>query len=84
MTVEVRGDVAAHDVSVLQLAASKGLFADVVEDQVTYVNAPLLASERGVEIDAGDGTGTVRTTANLVTVRGALPDGRTVSGVGHR
>ena len=48
--VEVRGEIAEHDVKVLELAALKGVFADVVEDQVTYVNAPLLAAERGVEV----------------------------------
>ena len=43
ITVEVRGEIAEHDVRVLQLAALKGVFTDVVEEQVTYVNAPLLA-----------------------------------------
>ena len=47
LDVEVRGEIAAHDVRVLQLAALKGVFADVVEDPVTYVNAPLLAADRG-------------------------------------
>jgi D-3-phosphoglycerate dehydrogenase len=77
VTVEVRGEIANHDVSVLKLAATKGLFSSVVEEQVTYVNAPHLAAERGVEV-----TLTSQTEAdqpNLVTVRGALPDGRTVS-----
>ena len=41
--VEVRGEIAAHDVSVLELAALKGVFCDVVEESVSYVNAPLLA-----------------------------------------
>ena len=36
--------------SVLKLAATKGLFAPVVEEQVTYVNAPQLAADRGVEV----------------------------------
>jgi len=31
--------VVANDVSVLKLAAMKGLFAGVGEEQVTYVNA---------------------------------------------
>src|SRR5580693_5779276 len=53
--VEVRGEIASHDVRVLQLAALKGVFADVVEDAVTYVNAPLLASERGVEVSLVNG-----------------------------
>src|SRR4051794_30559445 len=34
LTVEVRGEIAAYDVSVLQLSALKGVFADVVEDPV--------------------------------------------------
>jgi D-3-phosphoglycerate dehydrogenase / 2-oxoglutarate reductase len=76
--VEVRGEIASHDVRVLQLAALKGVFADVVEDPVTYVNAPLLAADRGVEVslvteaDSPDWR-------NLVTLRGIMPDGQVVS-----
>jgi D-3-phosphoglycerate dehydrogenase len=78
VTVEVRGEVVDFDVSVLTLAATKGLFSGVVEEQVTYVNAPLIATDRGVEVTL---TTTPESTdhANLVTVRGALPDGRVVS-----
>ena len=81
LTVEVRGEIADVDVKVLELAALKGVFVGVVEEQVSYVNAPVLAAERGVEV--------ALTTdplspdhRNLVTVRGALSDGRqlTVSG----
>jgi D-3-phosphoglycerate dehydrogenase len=78
VTVEVRGGIVANDVSVLRLAATKGLFSEVVEEQVSYVNAPLIAADRGVEVD-------LRTFSespdhhNLVTVRGALTDGHTVS-----
>jgi D-3-phosphoglycerate dehydrogenase len=78
LTVEVRGEIAAYDVSVLQLAALRGVFADVVEEQVTFVNAPLLAAERGIEValvtteDSPD-------YRNVITVRGALADGTSVS-----
>ncbi|SCF40023.1 D-3-phosphoglycerate dehydrogenase [Micromonospora purpureochromogenes] len=78
VTVEVRGEIVNHDVSVLKLAATKGLFSSVVEEQVTYVNAPHLAAERGVEVTLATQAETVDH-PNLVTVRGALPDGRTVS-----
>ena len=78
VTVEVRGEIVANDVSVLTLAATKGLFVGVVEDQVTYVNAPHLAAERGVEITLSTSP-EATDHANLVTVRGALPDGRVVS-----
>ena len=76
--VEVRGEIAAHDVSVLELAALKGVFVDVVEESVSYVNAPLIAKERGVEV--------ALTTSeespdhrNLLTVRGTMPGGEVVS-----
>ena len=78
LDVEVRGEIAGHDVRVLQLAALKGVFGDVVEDPVTYVNAPLLAADRGVEVslvteaDSPDWR-------NLVTLRGIMPDGQVVS-----
>ena len=76
--VEVRGEISSHDVRILQLAALKGVFTGVVEDAVTYVNAPLLAGERGVEVS-------LVTEAespdwrNLVTLRGIMPGGQVVS-----
>jgi D-3-phosphoglycerate dehydrogenase len=78
VTVEVRGELIAYDVSVLRLAATKGLFADVVDERISYVNAPLIAADRGVEVDLS----TYQESPdhhNLITVRGALADGRTVS-----
>ena len=50
LDVEVRGEITEFDVKVLELAALKGVFADIVEEQVSYVNAPLLAAERGTEV----------------------------------
>ncbi|MDQ1699196.1 MAG: D-3-phosphoglycerate dehydrogenase / 2-oxoglutarate reductase [Frankiaceae bacterium] len=78
LTVEVRGEIAAHDVSVLQLSALKGVFADVVEDPVTFVNAPLHAAERGVELALGTSEDSPDH-RNLVTVRGTLANGDEVS-----
>jgi D-3-phosphoglycerate dehydrogenase len=76
--VEVRGEIAAYDVKVLELAALKGVFTDITEDPVSYVNAPVLAADRGID---------VRLTTdhespdyrNLVTVRGTLTDGTQIS-----
>ncbi|MDQ1746483.1 MAG: D-3-phosphoglycerate dehydrogenase / 2-oxoglutarate reductase [Frankiaceae bacterium] len=78
LTVEVRGEIAAYDVSVLQLSALKGVFADVVEDPVTFVNAPLHAAERGVELalETSEDSPEHR---NLVTVRGTLATGDEVA-----
>jgi D-3-phosphoglycerate dehydrogenase / 2-oxoglutarate reductase len=76
--VEVRGEIAGLDVSVLQLAALKGVFSDIVEDAVTYVNAPLLAADRGVEVSLITDKQSPDW-RNVVTLRGALPDGQVVS-----
>jgi len=76
--VEVRGEIAGLDVSVLQLAALKGVFSDIVEDAVTYVNAPLLAADRGVEVSLATDKQSPDW-RNVITLRGALPDGQVVS-----
>jgi D-3-phosphoglycerate dehydrogenase len=78
LTVDVRGDLASHDVSVLELAAVKGVFTDIVEESVTFVNAPLLAKERGVEIGLTTESESPEY-RSLVTVAGVLPDAREVS-----
>jgi D-3-phosphoglycerate dehydrogenase len=78
VTVEVRGEIVSHDVAVLRLATTKGLFTSVVDERVTYVNAPQLAADRGVEVELVV-SDEPADHLNLVTVRGALPDGRTVS-----
>ena len=78
LEVLVRGEIAAHDVQILQLSALKGLFTDVVEQQVTFVNAPLLAEERGLQVrltsteDSDD-------YRNLVTVHGTTATGEQFS-----
>jgi D-3-phosphoglycerate dehydrogenase len=48
--VDVRGEITSDDVSVLRAGRPEGLFRDVVPDQVSYVNAPVLAQERGVDV----------------------------------
>jgi D-3-phosphoglycerate dehydrogenase len=76
--VEVRGEIAEHDVRVLQLAALKGMFTPIVENGVTYVNAPLLAEERGVEVSLGTRTESPDW-RNLISLRSTLPDGQVIS-----
>jgi D-3-phosphoglycerate dehydrogenase len=81
VTVEVRGEVAEFDASVMQLAVLQGMFSEVVEEQVTYVNAPLLAEQRGLEVALTTDLDSP-TFRNLVSVHGAMADGvqMTVSG----
>jgi len=44
------GDVARLDTEFIALGAMKGFLEQVVEGQVTYVNAPLLAREKGFKL----------------------------------
>ncbi|MGH3396631.1 MAG: phosphoglycerate dehydrogenase [Streptosporangiaceae bacterium] len=76
--VEVQGEIAALDVSVLQLAAMKGIFVDSVADPVTYVNAPLVAKDRGVEVSLVT-TAECADWRNLIRLRGTLPGGQVIS-----
>lgn len=81
MDVEVAGEIASLDVKALELAALKGVFMDVVSEQVSYVNAPVLAEQRGV-------TTRMVTTMdspeyrNALTIKGALSDGTQLSVTG--
>jgi D-3-phosphoglycerate dehydrogenase len=44
------GTLSEYDTRLLTVAALNGAFQDRVEQQVNYVNAPLIAAERGVEV----------------------------------
>src|SRR6266851_4731930 len=78
LDLEVRGEIVAHDVRVLQLAALKGVFYDVIEDAVTYVNAPLLAEQRGVEVSLVTAAESPDW-RNVLMLRGTMPAGQVVS-----
>ncbi|MDQ4212514.1 phosphoglycerate dehydrogenase [Microbacterium capsulatum] len=78
LDVEVHGELNGYDVSVLRLAALKGVFTPIVSETVSYVNAPLLAEQRGVAVrlvqdDVSDEY------RNVITLRGALSDGTQLS-----
>ena len=76
--VEVRGEITQFDTSVLKLAALKGIFTNVVSESVSYVNAPLLAEQRGIEVRtlSEEESPEYRT---VLTLRGALSDGTQIS-----
>ncbi len=78
---EARGEIAAHDVTVLKLAALKGLFQTMVTEQVSYVNAPLMAEQRGVEVRLTQDTKSDEY-RNVTTLKAVLSDGTTVSAGG--
>jgi D-3-phosphoglycerate dehydrogenase len=81
LDIEVRGELAAYDVSVYRLAALKGIFTNIVSENVSYVNAPLFADQRGIEtrmiVEAESPQ-----YRNLTVLRGTMSDGTTLSVAG--
>jgi len=78
VTVDVAGELAAEDVGVLSLAALRGLFTHVVEDQVTFVNVPVLAQTRGVTVELATAPES-ENFRSVVQLRAAMPDGAAVT-----
>ncbi len=81
LSVQVRGELASEDVEVLRLSALRGLFSAVIEDPVTFVNAPALAAERGVAADISTATESPNH-RSLVDVRAVASDGSVVNVAG--
>jgi D-3-phosphoglycerate dehydrogenase len=74
LSVQVRGELASEEVEVLRLSALRGLFSAVIEDQVTFVNAPALAAERGVVAELSTATESPNH-RSVVDVRAVYADG---------
>jgi len=78
LTVEYVGKIASEDTAALTLAALKGLLAEVSHEPVTFVNAPLVAEERGLKVTtvtseaSEDYVSLVRLCAGDIRVAGTL------------
>jgi D-3-phosphoglycerate dehydrogenase len=81
LSVQVRGELASEEVGVLRLSALRGLFSSVIEDQVTFVNAPALAAERGVEASISTATESPNH-RSVVDVRAVTSDASVVNVAG--
>jgi D-3-phosphoglycerate dehydrogenase len=81
LSVQVRGELAAEEVEVLKLSALRGLFSAVIEDAVTFVNAPALAAERGVTAEVTTATESPNH-RSVVDVRAVAADGSVVNVAG--
>ncbi|MGK2950701.1 MAG: phosphoglycerate dehydrogenase [Acidimicrobiales bacterium] len=69
LEIGYEGQLADSDTRILTLSVLKGVFGRVSEEPVSYVNAPRLAEERGVEVRESS-TSTSHEYVNLVTIRG--------------
>jgi len=68
LQVDYQGQLADYDTRILTLAVLKGVLGDGREP-VSYVNAPQLAAERGIEV-AESRTADADDYVNLITIRG--------------
>ncbi len=50
IVLEYHGELAEHDTRLLTLAALNGAFRGRVDQPVNYVNAPIVAAERGIDV----------------------------------
>jgi D-3-phosphoglycerate dehydrogenase len=68
LEIEYQGEIGDYDTRILTLALLKGFFGRVSDDPVSYVNAPTLAKERGIEVRESS-TSSAHDYVNLITVR---------------
>jgi D-3-phosphoglycerate dehydrogenase / 2-oxoglutarate reductase len=69
LQIDYVGGLVEQDTRVLTLAALKGMLAPVCHEPVTFVNAPLLAAERGIEVTESK-TRHSRDWVNLIALSG--------------
>src|SRR3546814_16780783 len=69
LEISYAGEIADYDTRILTLSVLKGAFGKVSEEQVSYVNAPMLAKERDIEIRHTTSS-TSHDYVNLITIRG--------------
>ncbi|GAB3595293.1 D-3-phosphoglycerate dehydrogenase [Corynebacterium faecale] len=81
LEVVARGELSSEDVSALGLSAVRGLFSGIIEEPVTFVNAPRIAEERGVNVDVKTNSESV-THRSVVEVKVVTGEGNTASVVG--
>lgn len=68
VTVEYSGDVSNLKLEPVTLAALKGLLTPIVQENVNYVNAPLIAKDRGIEVKVSKSNDT-REYTSLITIK---------------
>jgi D-3-phosphoglycerate dehydrogenase / 2-oxoglutarate reductase len=76
---EVLGGISEYDTSLLTVAFLKGFFENISMDAVTYVNAPLLAGERGITVREARSSRS-RDYVNLIQVTASDGDSKVTAG----
>lgn len=81
LEVEARGELSTEQVDALGLSALRGLFSGTVDQPVTFVNAPAIAEQRGVELKVATAPESA-THRSVLEVKAIASDGTTSSVVG--
>jgi D-3-phosphoglycerate dehydrogenase / 2-oxoglutarate reductase len=69
LEIEYAGQISDSDTRILTLSVLKGVFGGVTDEPVSYVNAPRIAAERGVEV-RDTSTATAHDYVNLISIHG--------------
>lgn len=81
VAVEARGELSAESVDALGLSALRGVFSGIIDEQVTFVNAPKIAEERGVALEVTTQTESV-SHRSVLEVKLVAADGSTATVTG--
>ncbi len=81
--VTYAGALAGEDTAILTLALLKGIFGAGSEEPVTYVNAPRLAEERGLEVVSATNTTSTDFVSLITVASGAHSIAGTLTGRGR-
>ena len=78
MDVHVRGDISGHDSSILAISALKGALIATGAEEITYVNAPAIAAERGITstVDTDQVSSEYR---SMISLHCALSNGKSIT-----
>ena len=77
MEIQVRGDISEHDSSILATSALKGALIATGAEDVTYVNTPALAEERGMSSSVNTDPESPEY-RSMISLHAALSDGRSI------
>ncbi|MGC1512097.1 MAG: phosphoglycerate dehydrogenase [Acidimicrobiales bacterium] len=69
LEIQYQGQLADYDTRILTLSVLKGVFGGVLDEPVTYVNAPQLAEQHGVDVRETK-TSSTQDYVNLITLMG--------------
>ena len=77
--LDIFGEISEHDTSLLTVAFLKGFLEEISTDAVTYVNAPMLALERGITVTESK-TRQSRDYVNMILATASSDGGKVTAG----